>query len=95
MENPIQVYVPSIAPSGLLQYQGEAFPQWQGDLFSGAMALQHLNHIKLDNNNVSEENRYLNSLGQRIRNVIESPEGWLYIAADNGIIYRIQPAENQ
>ncbi len=95
MENPIQVYVPSIAPSGLLQYQGEAFPQWQGDLFSGAMALQHLNHIKLDNNTVSEENRYLNSLRQRIRNVIESPEGWLYIAADNGIIYRIQPAENQ
>jgi len=95
MENPIQVYIPSIAPSGLLQYQGDAFPEWQGDLLSGALVLQHLNHIKLDNNAVSEENRYLKSLGQRIRNVIESPEGWLYIATDNGVIYRIQPAENQ
>ena len=95
MENAIKVYVPSIAPSGLVQYQGEAFPEWQGDLFSGALALQHLNQVKLDNNKAVDEVRYLRDMNKRIRNVIESPEGWLYVSTDNGEIYRIQPAGNE
>lgn len=94
MENAIKIFTPSIAPSGLVQYQGEAFPEWQGDLFSGALALQHLNQVKLENNEAVDEKRYLKSLNKRIRNVIESSEGWLYVSTDNGEIYRIQPASN-
>ena len=94
MANPIKVYIPSIAPSGLVQYQGEAFPEWQGDLFSGAMALQHLNQVKIQNNEAVDETRYLRTMNKRIRNVIESPEGWLYVSTDDGEIYRIQPAAN-
>lgn len=92
MENPVKVYIPSIAPSGLVQYQGDAFPEWQGDLFSGAMALQHLNQIKLQDDQAVDETRYLRTFKKRIRNVIESPEGWLYVSTDDGEIYRIQPA---
>lgn len=91
MEQPVKYYVPSIAPSSLIQYSGKAFPNWKGDLFAGALVLQHLNNVTLDNNNqVISEQRLLESIG-RIRNVIESPEGWLYIATDNGQIIRIQP----
>ena len=92
MENPQKVYIPSIAPSGLVQYQGDAFPEWQGDLFSGALALQHLNQVKIQDNEAVDETRYLRSMNKRIRNVIESPEGWLYVSTDDGEIYRIQPA---
>lgn len=93
MENPVKVYVPSIAPSGLIQYQGQAFPEWQGHLITGALVKQHLNIIALDDNNkVTDQFRLLKKQA-RIRNVIESPEGWLYIATDAGHIKRIKPAE--
>jgi aldose sugar dehydrogenase len=91
MEQPVKYYIPSIAPSSLIQYSGEAFPHWKGDLLAGALVLQHLNKITLDvNNQAISEERLLESIG-RIRNIIESPEGWLYIAIDNGQIIRIQP----
>ena len=93
MENPVKVYVPSIAPSGLIQYQGEAFGDWQGLLITGALVKQHLNIVALDDNNeVTDQFRLLKKQA-RIRNVIESPEGWLYISTDAGHIKRIRPAE--
>lgn len=93
MENPVKVYVPSIAPSGLIQYQGDAFTDWQGHLITGALVKQHLNIIALDGNNeVSDQYRLLKKQA-RVRNVIESPEGWLYIATDAGHIKRISPVE--
>ncbi len=93
MEQPIKVYIPSIAPSSIIQYSGKAFLNWKGNLLAGALNLQHLNRIILDQNNQAiDEQRYLQSLNARIRNVVESPEGWLYIATDNGRILRIKPA---
>lgn len=95
MEQPVKFYVPSIAPGSLLIYSGKAFPQWQGDLFAGALKLTHLNHIDLDENGkVIGETRYLEHIGERIRAVIESPEGWLYLSTDSGKIVRIAPKEN-
>jgi glucose/arabinose dehydrogenase len=91
MEQPVKYYIPSIAPSSLIQYSGTAFPEWKGQLFAGALALQHLNKVRLDKNNQAvKEERLLESVG-RVRNVIESPEGWLYIATDRGQIIRVQP----
>ncbi|SVC40219.1 uncharacterized protein METZ01_LOCUS293073, partial [marine metagenome] len=48
MEQPKKFYIPSIAPGSLMQYTGEAFPEWQGDLFAGALKLRHINRIELD-----------------------------------------------
>lgn len=92
MVDPVKVYIPSIAPSGLVRYRGDKFPQWQGDLFSGAMKLTHLNRVTLDDNNqpVGEE-RLLGERQQRVRNVIEGPAGYLYVATDDGSIYRLRP----
>lgn len=92
MEQPIKKYVPSIATSSLIQYRGDAFPDWQNNLFIGALKSQHLNRIVLDQDNQAiAESRLLRSIKGRIRNVIESPEGWLYIATDNGRILAVKP----
>ena len=92
MEQPVKVYVPSIAPGSLLLYTGNAFPKWKGNLFSGALKLQHINRIVLDKNAKSvKEERLLESLNQRIRALQQSPEGWLYFSTDSGNIYRLRP----
>ncbi len=92
MEQPIKVYVPSIAPGSLLYYTGDAFPQWQGDLLAGALKLRHLNRIQLDNQGkVVGEERLLKELNQRIRALTQSPEGWIYFSTDSGGIHVIKP----
>ncbi|MCW8930357.1 MAG: PQQ-dependent sugar dehydrogenase [Gammaproteobacteria bacterium] len=92
MEQPVKTYIPSIAPGSLLVYSGKAFPQWRGDLFSGALKLQHLNRVVINSDlKAIEEERLLNELYERIRCVIESPEGWIYISTDSGRIMRIKP----
>lgn len=92
LEQPVKKYVPSIAPSSLIQYMGSAFPQWQNNLLIGALKSQHLNRIELNQNNeATAEHRLLRSINGRIRNVIESPEGWLYLSTDDGRLLRVTP----
>nr|WP_249199274.1 PQQ-dependent sugar dehydrogenase [Photobacterium sp. GJ3] len=92
IETPKKVYVPSIAPGSLLIYNGDAFPAWRGNLFSGALVLQHLNRIGLDaQGNPVQEERLLESMNERIRSLAQSREGWLYLGTDSGMIYRIRP----
>jgi len=92
MEHPIKVYIPSIAPSSLLVYTGDAFPQYKGQLFSGALKLTHINRIKLDSNLfVLEEERLFKSLNERIRDVIQGKDGLIYFSTDDGNIYRASP----
>ena len=92
MEQPVKYYVPSIAPGSLLVYSGKAFPQWQGNLFAGALKLKHLNRITINENlQAVDEERLLKKLNERIRCVIEGPEGWLYFSTDSGKILRIKP----
>jgi len=92
MEQPVKYYVPSIAPSSLLMYSGKAFPKWRGNLFAGALKLKHLNRVTInaDLKAVGEE-RLLKSLNERIRCVIESPEGWIYFSTDSGKLLRLKP----
>ena len=91
MEQPVKFYVPSIAPGSLLVYSGKAFPDWKGNLFAGALKLTHLNRVEIDNTGraIAEE-RLLEGLGERIRALVESPEGWLYLSTDSGKILRIR-----
>jgi len=92
MEQPKKFYIPSIAPGSLMQYTGEAFPEWQGDLFAGALKLRHINRIELDQEgNVIVEERLMEDLNERIRALLEGPEGWIYFSTDSGNIYVIKP----
>ena len=92
MEQPKKFYIPSIAPGSLMQYTGEAFPEWQGDLFAGALKLRHINRIELDQEgNAIAEERLMEDLNERIRALIQSPEGLIYFSTDSGSIYVIKP----
>lgn len=94
IESPRTVYVPSIAPGSLLLYTGEAFPKWRGNLFAGALKLQHLNRISVsDDGKTREVERLVGALNERVRALLQSPEGWIYFATDSGNLYRLAPAK--
>ena len=92
MESPLKVYTPSIAPGSLMLYNGDAFPMWKGNLFAGALVLQHLNRVPISASHLPNgEERLLEDLGERIRALAQSPEGWIYFSTDSGKIMRLRP----
>ncbi|WP_165311150.1 PQQ-dependent sugar dehydrogenase [Vibrio ziniensis] len=92
VESPSKVYIPSIAPSGLLLYRGNRYPDFNGKLLTGALKLTHINVITMDENHSAvKEERILEDLQERIRDIKLSPDGWIYFTTDNGNIYRLQP----
>lgn len=93
LEQPAKYFVPSIAPSGLDIYRGSQFPEWQNSLFSGALALTHINRLQLDKNlKIIKEERLLDDQGERIRDVKAGPDGNLYFSTDSGKISRLLKA---
>lgn len=85
-----KVYIPSIAPSSLIVYTDNILDKWKGNIFLGALKLRHLNRIVLDSNGgIEKEERLLEELGERIRNVIQSPKGDLIISTDSGNILKL------
>lgn len=94
MQQPVHYWVPSIAPSGMRFYTGDAYPQWQGDLFVGSLKFMFLARLTLDGNKVVKEERlYEGELGQRLRDVVQGPDGLLYLLTDHrrGKLYQLQP----
>jgi glucose/arabinose dehydrogenase len=90
-EIPLWVYVPSIAPSDLVIYQGDAFPAWRGSFLIGAMAGMHLNRLVLrDGEVVAEERLALRLLG-RVRSIAVDAAGLVYLGSDNGEVWRLRP----
>lgn len=91
MEQSVYYYKPSIAPSGMQFYSSDVIPVWKGNLFIGALALQHLNRLVIENNKVIKEERLLTDKHWRVRSVKQGPDGYLYIGVDGGKILRIMP----
>lgn len=93
INSPLKVYVPSIAPGSLMLYFGAAFPAWQGDLLSGALKLQHINRIIMDENGMPVgEERLLEDLNERVRALLSDSQGNIYFSGDSGNIYKLSPA---
>jgi glucose/arabinose dehydrogenase len=90
VEQPIYYWVPSIAPSGMAFYTGDLFPEWRGNLFVGAMAGRHLVRLVLHGERVAAEERLLEELDLRIREVRQGPDGALYVFGGDSLI-RITP----
>jgi glucose/arabinose dehydrogenase len=95
MEQPLKYWVPSIAPSGMTFYTGNLFATWRGSLFLGALAGQILVRLEVDRDRVVKEERLLQQLRERIRDVREGPDGALWLATDSssGRILRLAPAK--
>ncbi|NRA68351.1 MAG: PQQ-dependent sugar dehydrogenase [Pseudobacteriovorax sp.] len=89
MKQPVKQFTPSIAPSGLIIYTGNALPNWKAHVFSGALRGMHLNKLKLNKNVVVDEQRLLADFGLRIRCVRQGPDGLIYLSTDNGKILKI------
>jgi len=83
MEQPIKYWVPSIAPSGMAFLAGDRFPGWRGNLFVGALAGKALVRLELDGEQVTREERLLQDLRERIRDVREGPDGALWLLTDS------------
>ena len=95
IDDPLWHWTPSIAPSGMAFYTGDLFPNWKGSLFNGALKFQMLVRLELDGDKVVKEERLLQDLRERIRDVRQGPDGALYLVTDNssGRILRVAPAK--
>jgi glucose/arabinose dehydrogenase len=95
MEDPLFHWTPSIAPSGMAFYTGDAFPGWQGDLLNGALAAQLVSRLEIDNGRIVGEERFLEGELGRIRDLRVGPDGMVYLLTDEspGGLYRLEPAE--
>jgi glucose/arabinose dehydrogenase len=91
LTQPVHYWVPSIAPCGMTFISGDKYPGWEGSLLSGSLVLQHLNRTVFSNNKLIEEHRYFVGEG-RIRNVVQAPDGYLYMANESdGTISKLVP----
>jgi len=90
---PVAYWVPtSIAPSGMAFLTSDRYPGWKGNLFIGALRAQALLRLELDGHKVLREERLLTTLDERIRDVRQGPDGWLYVLTDSndGRIIRLE-----
>ena len=101
MTRPHISFVPSIAPGGMVFYTGDKFPAWKRNLFLGAMRMSeaprtgHLIRIVFNENwEMVRSEMLLFDLHQRIRDVEQSPDGYLYVITDEGadsVLLRLAP----
>ena len=101
IEQPLILWLPSIAPTGLTFYTGDRFPAWKGNLFVGSARVGEIPRTgaleRVVVNDKLEElrrERLLSDLHQRIRDVRQGPDGLLYVLTDedDGALLRIEPA---
>jgi aldose sugar dehydrogenase len=93
MEQPVTWWGPiSIAPSGMAFLTSDRYPGWKGQLFIGNLRGRALLRVKLDGRRVVEQQRLVTGLLERIRDVRQGPDGWLYVVTNSpeGRIIRIE-----
>ncbi|WP_103173103.1 PQQ-dependent sugar dehydrogenase [Paracoccus sp. SY] len=94
-EQPVYYWDPVIAPGQMTFYDGEMFPDWQGDLLIGGMKSNDLVRLELDGDRVTGEARHLQGIG-RVREVEVARDGALMLLTDedNGRLIRVTPAQS-
>jgi glucose/arabinose dehydrogenase len=91
--NPVVVWNPSISPSGLALYLGDAFEDWRGDYFVGSLSAEHLRRVRIRDGLPVLQEMLLYDRQTRIRDVRAGPDGFLYVSTDaeDGEIWRLRP----
>ncbi len=96
VDDPVFFWSPSISPAGLMFYTDDRFPNWQGDLFVGALRGAELQRLIFnDRGLLVRQQSLLRELGQRIREVRQGPDGLIYVLTDeqDGALLRLEPVE--
>jgi glucose/arabinose dehydrogenase len=102
MEDPLVFWVPSIAPSGLTIYTGSRFPKWRGNVFVGSLRVGeitvtgHLERLVVtERGEALRRETLLLDLKQRVRDVRQSPDGFLYVLTEenDSALIRLEPAQ--
>jgi glucose/arabinose dehydrogenase len=91
MEQPVYYWDPVIAPGGMTVYTGTRFLGWKGNILAGSMGTASLVRLTMEGGRVVAEERH--GLGDRIRDVVQGPDGLIYVTTDNGNgrILRLSP----
>lgn len=94
IEQPLYYWDPVIAPSGMVFYQGDLFPDWRGSLLIGGLRSEALVRLVLDGTSVTGEARYFEGL-DRVRDVDVAQDGAVMLLTDtaDGALIRVTPAE--
>ncbi|MCP9784733.1 PQQ-dependent sugar dehydrogenase [Cyanobium sp. N5-Cardenillas] len=93
LRDPALVWTPAIAPSGLALYDGDRYPGWHGDLFAGGLVSQQVHRLR-PNPNGSVTPQQQIPIGNRVRDVRQGPDGFLYVLTDgagDGQLLRLEP----
>ena len=90
---PVVVWTPCIAPCGLAFYTGDALGDWTGDLFAGGLVLKQIRRLDFEDGEIVGQETL--QFDQRVRDVVDGPDGHLYVLTDakNGRLLRIDPEE--
>ena len=93
MEQPVYYWDPVISPSGMVVYSGKLFPEWRGNFLVGGLSSRALVRLVVEGDHVVGEERLLGDLGARIREVVEGPDGALYLLTDerDGRLLKVTP----
>jgi glucose/arabinose dehydrogenase len=89
MEQPVYYWDPTLSPSGMTFYKGNAIPEWKNNLFIGGLSSMHICRLVIVNNKVVGEERLLADKNERFRDVAYH-NGMLYAVTDGGNLYRIK-----
>jgi glucose/arabinose dehydrogenase len=94
MEQPVYYWDPVISPGALMIYSGDLFPEWKGNFFIAGLSSKALIRLVLENDRVIGEERLLASRGTRIRDVVQGPDGSVYVLTDGGgaKVWKLTPA---
>jgi aldose sugar dehydrogenase len=93
-EQPVRHWVPtSVAPSGMVFVTSDRYPALKGSLLTGTLRGQALVRLTIDGERITAEERLLEGLGKRIRDVRQGPDGWIYLLTDGsgGELLRLLP----
>lgn len=95
MTHPLHQWTPSIAPSGMAFYDGDEFPRWRGSVLVGALKFRLLVRLEFEGERFVREERMLENVIGRIRDVRVGPDGYVYLLNDewDGVIARLEPAD--
>lgn len=89
MKQPIYYWDPVIAPAGTVFYDKDYIPEWKGSLLIGALAGSHIARVRILDGKVAGEERLLEDISERFRDLALDDTGILYIVTDSGKLIRI------